>query len=273
MENKNKIIRNPLLAVGKVFKYEIICGARIILPMYIIQLALSLLMGLFVMDSDLNFMSNSSHNIFTVIKGIIFALTMIMYFVIFIVTIIQIENRFKKSMLGDEAYMNLTLPVTVGEHLWGRYLANAVWAISYAVVTCISFLLICIKAWGDIGDIMPIISNGLTKFKIETGFTIGETIFIACINAFMIFMLLCTFGYMCNTISKMIGKNKTITTILIFILCFFLYTNISDWIIPNRMFEDFSIRVLYIPFVYNFIWVAVMSVITRVIFYTKLNLE
>ena len=53
MENTNKKFRNPFPAVGKVFKYEMISAGRIILPLYSILLVMSLIIGLFVMDKDL----------------------------------------------------------------------------------------------------------------------------------------------------------------------------------------------------------------------------
>ena len=53
MENTNKKFRNPFPAVGKVFKYEMISAGRIILPLYSILLVMSLIIGLFIMDNNL----------------------------------------------------------------------------------------------------------------------------------------------------------------------------------------------------------------------------
>ncbi|MDD5929014.1 MAG: hypothetical protein PUC37_04320 [Spirochaetales bacterium] len=268
MENTKKIVRNPLLAVGKVFKYEIICGARIIVPMYIILLSLSLIIGIFIMNKDLNF----SNNVLDVFKAFIFILTCIMYFVMFVVTIWQIEKRFKKSLLGDEAYLNFTLPVTVGEHLWGRYLADAVWAVSYAVVSVISFMLMVIKGWNKIPEFLRLFSMHFDEFSDSLHSSVGSFVLMACLNAFMIFMLICVFAYMASAVSNLIGKHKSLISILLFIVCFILYSNISNCIF--RSLEIYSASyVLLGSFLYNLVWTIIFSIVTRIIFYNRMDLE
>ena len=60
---ENKKFRNPLPAVGKVFKYEMISGARVILPLYAVLLVLSLIIGVFALDNNLELAETESYAI------------------------------------------------------------------------------------------------------------------------------------------------------------------------------------------------------------------
>ena len=273
MENKNKKFRNPFPAVGKVFKYEMICGARIIFPMYAILLVLSLIVGLFVMNKDLDI---EPTGVVGTVKIILMVLTSIMSFVLFIITISQIEKRYKKSILGDEAYLNMTLPVTVGEHLWGRYLANLVWALAYAVTGLISVFFIFIKALPEFGENLAKIAEAFNEYNPVYGGTFGNLIFMMALNALALFMMICVFGYMANTLSQLVGKHKTLIEILIFAVSFILYTNLSDFLFrieSDGGHTNVTQTLMFAVLLYNIAWSAVFSVITRVILNKNLNLE
>ena len=216
MENTNKKFRNPFPAVGKVFKYEMISGARIILPLYAVLLVLSLIIGVFALNNSLEF--EQTEGFVNAVKVIIVVLDSILSVITFVIVLCIIERRFKKSMLGDEAYLNLTLPVSIGEHLWGRYLADLVWAVSYGITMLLSVLLIFIRVWNEItiegffGDI----ANILTDFYRTNGYSLPAVIIMLMLNALVFFMLICVFSYMTESILQIIGKHKTLFSILIF---------------------------------------------------------
>jgi len=277
MENTNKKFRNPFPAVGKVFKYEMISGARTILPMYAILLVLSLVIGIFALNKNMEFDSTSTG--LQVLKGVIVALFSILSVVTFVIVLCVIERRFKKSMLGDEAYLSLTLPVSVGEHLWGRYLADMVWAVAYGITMILSSLFMLIRQWGkfftDINRIMSGINESIINFQQNSGINFWYCFWMVCLNILVFFMLICVFSYMTESLIQLIGKHKNLFSILIFALVFFLFTNGIQLII-NLFFRDMaqpSAGAFWIPICYNLLWSVLLSVITRVILTYKLNLE
>ena len=272
MENTNKKFRNPFPAVGKVFKYEMISGARVILPLYAILMVMALIIGLFVMDKNLDF---DAVGMFGTAKMIIVVLTGILYVVLFVVTISIIEKRYKKSMLGDEAYLNLSLPVTVGEHLWGRYLADMVWGIAYGLISLLSVAFIFIKGWGQLPHVLSEIGKAFVEFKLETGHSLLALIMVMCLNVIVIYMLICIFSYMCNSVTNLVEKKRTLLSIVIFAVSFLLYTNLAHFCFDNAFdnAEEFAISYGMIFALYNIAWSAVFSIITRVILNKSLNLE
>ena len=275
MENTNKKFRNPFPAVGKVFKYEMISAGRIILPMYAVLLVLSLIIGVFALNNNLEV--DQGEGFVNAVKVIIMVLDSILSVVTFVIVLCIIERRFKKTMLGDEAYLNLTLPVSVGEHLWGRYLANIVWAVSYGITMLLSVLLIFIRVWNEItfegffGDI----ANILTDFYQTNGYSLPAVIIMLILNALVFFMMISVFSYMTESIIQIIGKHKTLFSILIFAVIFFLFTNllqvfVTDFIDSHSFFK---VSYLWSPLLYNLAWTVLFSIVTRLILTFKLNLE
>ena len=272
MENTNKKFRNPFPAVGKVFKYEMISAGRIILPLYAILLVMSLIIGLFIMDKNLEV---DSIGLFGTAKTIIVILTCILYVVLFVVTISIIEKRYKKSMLGDEAYLNMTLPVTVGEHLWGRYLADMVWGIAYGIISAFSGAFIFIKGWGQLPKVFHELGRVMLEFKAAHGYSIISCCLVICLNGIAIYMLICVFSYMCNSVTNLVEKKRTLFSILIFAVSFLLYTNLAHLCFDGAFSdaEIFPIGYATLFALYNVAWSVVFSIITRVILNKSLNLE
>lgn len=271
MENTKKKFRNPFPAVGKVFKYEMISGARIILPVYALLLVLSLIIGVFVLNSDFDFDGNGALGIF---KTAIVVLTVILFIVMIVIIFSIIERRYKKSILGDEGYLNLTLPVTVGEHLWGRYLADFVWALSYAVIMVIAVLFMGIRNWNEFPEAFSQLLASSAKFKLEYGVGYGYIFCCSFINSLIFFMLICVFIYMTETIIQLIGKHRTLMSILVFVVVFLLFQNLAELIFKGyEGMTTFRPSLFWCAALYNFVWTAVLSVITRVVLLYKLNLE
>lgn len=271
MEKKNKKFRNPFPAVGKIFKYEMISAGRIILPVYALLLVLSLFIGIFVMSSDFDFDGNGALGIF---KTAIVILTTILFVVMIVIIFSIIERRYKKSILGDEGYLNLTLPVTVGEHLWGRYLADIVWALSYAVIMLLAVALIFIRGWNQIPQAFSKFLQSSAEFKLEYGYGYGYIFCCSFINCLIFFMLICVFIYMTETIIQMIGKHRTLMSILVFVVVFMLFQNIAELVFKGyEGMTDFKAGLLWSISLYNFVWCVILSVITRLVLMYKLNLE
>ncbi len=271
MEKKNKKFRNPFPAVGKIFKYEMISAGRIILPVYALLLVLSLFIGIFVMSSDFDFDGNGALGIF---KTAIVILTTILFVVMIVIIFSIIERRYKKSILGDEGYLNLTLPVTVGEHLWGRYLADIVWALSYAVIMLLAVALIFIRGWNQIPQAFSKFLQSSAEFKLQYGYGYGYIFCCSFINCLIFFMLICVFIYMTETIIQMIGKHRTLMSILVFVVVFMLFQNIAELVFKGyEGMTDFKAGLLWSISLYNFVWCVILSVITRLVLMYKLNLE
>ena len=268
MENTNKKFRNPFPAIGKVFKYEMISAGRIFLPVYAIMLVLSLIIGVFIVDSDMG----TSDTLTMVAAGIII-ITSILSVAMIVIIFCIIERRYKKSMLGDEGYLNLTLPVTIGEHLWGRYLADFVWALSYIVLMIISAFFIVIRGWGEMPEAFKEFMSVCARFKLENGFSVSSMVIVVLVNMLVVFMQLCTFIYMTETVIHMFSKHRTLISILVFVVVFMIFENTGSLVFKGYDSGELTLSFFWGIALHNCVWVVINSIVTRLILTYRLNLE
>ncbi len=97
--------------LGKLLKYEIPAMGRKLLPLYAAWAATALLLGLTTQSAE------SKNEFMVVISALLYTAIAT---TILVMTIILIVQRFSNSLLGDEAYFNHVLPVSVAEHIGNK---------------------------------------------------------------------------------------------------------------------------------------------------------
>lgn len=109
--------------LGKLLKHEFRATGRIMLPLIAAELLVSVLAGLSV--RGLARMQNMSFlHTFYILTLVIFGLGL---FAIAVVAFVLMIQRFYKSLLRDEGYLSMTLPVTVDAHIWAKLLTSFAW--------------------------------------------------------------------------------------------------------------------------------------------------
>ena len=262
MENK-KSMRDPFPWIGKVFKYEMKHSVRILLPIYIAIVAIAFITGLFIpINSEghihLSLKIDGSDSVMNGIAGFFFMIYWIILIVAGVVTISVISKRFKIGLLGDEAYLNLSLPVTIGEHLWGRILTILVWGFASLVVMILSFIALCIK--------------NLSIIHIEEGwinFIFGLILFCEswslCIHLFT---------YMINAIGHLSKKHRTLVKLVSIILIISITSRLIGGITINYFANnDNDLVMLYWNALFGLIISGIYGTVTYFIMKLKLNLE
>jgi len=264
MENK-KTIRNPFPWIGKVFKYEMKHSVRILGPVLIAILAIALIAGLFIplnneghLDLDFSFTFNGDENVMNGLAGFFFMIYWILVVVSAVVTISVITKRFKNGLLGDEAYLNLTLPVTIGEHLWGRICSIIVWDLIYTSVMIISFLLVFIKN-------LSLINFGEGWQSWFFGFLLLDMTWSLCLILFI---------YLVNALGHLSKKHRTLAKLAAIIVILSLNSRLMGLLnfgYLNEIYE--STTILYWNALFGLILSAIYGIATYFILKLKLNLE
>ena len=140
-------MRNPFPKIGKVIKYDLKHSSKRLLPLYGVLLILGLLVGIFISPDRFNLWDSE---FYTLGSRDFITISLIIAYAIFscvaeVMTIVAIARRFKQSMLEEEAYMNLSLPVTMGEHLWGKFITSFIWLFCCGFVNLISGIFCLIR--------------------------------------------------------------------------------------------------------------------------------
>ena len=123
--------------LGKLLKYEIPAMGRKLLPLYVAWSATALLLGLTTQSSE------SKSEFMVVISALLYTAIAT---AIFVMTIILIVQRYKNSLLGDEAYFNHVLPVSVAEHIGNKAISATMWIFVTVLVAILTGILIGIGA-------------------------------------------------------------------------------------------------------------------------------
>lgn len=260
-----KIIRNPFPWIGKVFKYEMKHTVRILLPVLIAILAIAVILGLCVpvtsdghLDLHFSFNIDGNENAINGLVAFFFMIYWILVVVSAVVTISVITKRFKNGLLGDEAYLNLTLPVTIGEHLWGRICTVVVWDLIYTAVMLISFVLVFIK--------------NLSLINLEEGWQVWFFGFLLFDMTWSLCLIL--FIYLVNALGHLSKKHRTLVKLAAIIIIISLTSRLMGLINVNyfRNVHDSTI-ILYWNALFGLILSVIYGAVTYCILKLKLNLE
>jgi len=71
------------------------------------------------------------------------------------VTLFLVARHFYQSMLKDEGYLSMTLPVTVGQSLLSKTFAGSLWLLINQAILIISFFLFIVVGFASVGPISP----------------------------------------------------------------------------------------------------------------------
>lgn len=264
---ENKKIRNPFPKIGLVFKYEFLSGIKKILPVYSALLVLSLVAGIMYTDKIATITNDT-------VKIILALLMVVTSFVAFILTIVFVEKRFKKSMLQEEAYLNLTLPVTTGEHIVGRLLAYFVWAIIYCAVCVLSSLLTIIREWKNVfnGELLRAL---VTEFHFQTNINFFKFMFMMFLFIVSLILLFVMFIFFVNTISHLVKKFRVLIELASIVVLFVLFGRLLILIMPA---SNISSTIQFTTFIWrfillNFVTVIVEGIATSYMLKFRFNLE
>ena len=123
--------------LGKLLKYEIPAMGRKLVPLYAAWAATALFLGLATQSSD------SKTEFMVVISALLYTAVAT---AIFVMTIILIVQRYSNSLLGDEAYFNHVLPVSVTAHIGNKAISATLWIFVTVLVAILTGILIAIGA-------------------------------------------------------------------------------------------------------------------------------
>lgn len=290
--------RNPFPFIGKVYKYEFKHISKTLFPLFLILIILGLVIGLLqspmssysktVTENEITIQGTvNSNDLFnndtgvllaqnnvmkSIIVGILILIFSLYIMAVFIVTIVILSGRFKKSMLGDEAYLNLVLPVTIGEHIWGRFLAALTWVILCFITTAVSGALLMIR--NDATKWIPEIINGVKEDGFNAlGISPATFFSLTIINSIMIVITIILIVYCVNALGHLSQKNKVLIKFASTIGLFFLMFNLPGWIL-NCFGDNVTITTRMIETICSYLFLsAACMTTTHVIFTKRLNLE
>lgn len=120
--------------LGKLFKYEMKASGRLLLPMFLVLIALSIMDRIIL---GLDFFKGT----LAVVPGMITFLFVLACIAIAVFSSIIVIYRFYKNMVTDEGYLMFTLPVKPHQLINSKLIAGSLWVIISIVVVIAALLL------------------------------------------------------------------------------------------------------------------------------------
>ena len=277
-------MRNPFPKIGKVIKYDLKHSSKKLLPLYGVLLALGLLTGLCISPARMdNFFTGETISPNT--RDWIAVSIIIAYYIVAcvssIMTIVVIARRFKQSMLEDEAYLNLSLPVTMGEHLWGKFITGFIWMFVCSIVTSVSALFCFIRlGWVDmfreLGEALPEMIMELQRYNL----TIGKIIWMCILMSFAFTCFIITLIFIVNSFGLVIKNRQGFWKFLIIVgllyingWIFRLVPNVETRFVTEAAFGNAMMKSCSIFALIMIIISAVYFAVTQYMFTKQLNLD
>lgn len=119
--------------LGKLLKYELPAMGRKLLPLYGAWAVTALVLGIATQ------LSASKSDVMAILSILLYVGVAVSIMVLSVVMIIQ---RYSRSLLGDEAYFNQTLPVSTSAHIGNKLISAVIWVAATMLVALLTGLLI-----------------------------------------------------------------------------------------------------------------------------------
>lgn len=268
--------------VKKLYKHEIFALSRVLLIVYAILLAVSL-MGRFI-----QFFENDTLS-YQIISGSSFFVYGLAILACIAFTTIFGVVRFYKNLFTGEGYLSLTLPVSTTTHIWVKLLTAVLFDIFSAITVLLSVIIITsgevlkelFLAGKYIFNNLPDqLSANLPAYILE----VLLLIIISCISKYLVF-------YTCISIGQLFRKNRILAAVGAYFVYYIIgqvlstimmivYTILSEMGALDPMY-DFLDKypyksahiVLISSIVFYLIGVLIFYMITQHIMRKRLNLE
>ena len=120
--------------LGKLIKHEFRATGRIMLPLFLAVLILSAFAGL----SIYGFERARDVRILQAMYGTTISTFFLSLFAVAVVAVVLMIQRFYKSLLRDEGYISMTLPVSVDAHIWAKLLTSFAWFALEAILSALA---------------------------------------------------------------------------------------------------------------------------------------
>ena len=117
--------------LGKLLKYEMKMFGRILLPLYGLLIATSVITGLSLSAVMNNVLDEYLMAFMPIVYGVILVAVGVM-------TIVLLINSFYKNLLGREGYLMFSLPVSTNKLIGAKVISNVIWIIFSVLAFIIS---------------------------------------------------------------------------------------------------------------------------------------
>lgn len=228
--------------LSKLLKYEFKATSRVFLPAYAVLLIAGAIQKIMLQFG----FYNKDMGVFSKILGsIVPSLLGAAVVAIFVVTLVVMINRFRKSLLGREGYLMFTLPVNTSQLILSKAIAVLAWAILSCIIGLITVVILVYDT-----DFVNFVNDAIGlvgEASRQAGASNVVLFFIETVLTFIFGIVNLTFMvYLCLSIGQLSNKHRGLCAIGAFVGINFVLRNIILAIISNVLFTDKFVPPFYL---------------------------
>jgi len=126
--------------LGKLLKHEFRATLRIMGPLYLVLMALSVCTNLSIHVYEL-----SDSRMLHILGAIIMTAFGIGIVGVCVVSVVLMISRFRRNLMSDEGYVMFTLPVSIHELVWSKIIVSVAWFAATVVSVILSGIIVTFR--------------------------------------------------------------------------------------------------------------------------------
>ncbi|MDR2035250.1 MAG: hypothetical protein LBP91_01035 [Coriobacteriales bacterium] len=284
--------------LGKLLKYDFRALSRVMLPLQggvILASIMGILLIKFAimsLSSTSNYTSQPLEELLSAISLVFALLTIAMVFASYWVTLLLVGRHYYQSLLRDEGYLTLTLPVPVSSHLLSKTLAGSAWLFVNAIIIGLATVTLLFVSFSDTGLLSYINFGSLSDLAHDAStlpamMTLFEVLCYGVVAilaaALQIYVALTVGAVIAKTHKVLAGIGiyvaisvvmQIVTSLLAFILAYFVFNASPSFYSVSQFPWVYETQKLVLPGLIVLSAVSVASYFySRYLLRTKLNLD
>lgn len=200
----------------KLMKHELRASARLMLPLYLVVLLLSVGARFSTAWLDttptLSPVLEKLLNLVSILVVMGFVVGLIAVFVVALVLMIQ---RFRSNLLGDEGYVMFTLPVSPHQLVWSKLLISTLWFAGAAIVDTLALLILVVDQsfFRNLQEILQRVLEDFNSYYAAHGVLVAVEVILLCVVAAI---NLCLEFYTPLSIGHSFDRHKMLLSVVFF---------------------------------------------------------
>ncbi len=271
----------------KLMKHELRATARLMLPLYLVVLLLSVGARFSTAWLDttptLSPVLEKLLNLVSILVVMGFVVGLIAVFAVALVLMIQ---RFRSNLLGDEGYVMFTLPVSPHQLVWSKLLISTLWFAGAAIVDILALLLLVVNQsfLSDLQELLPRLMERFNSYYAAHSVLVAAEVILLCV---VVAINLCLEFYAPLSIGHSFDRHKMLLSVVFFFVIqiasqmvggILLFASTPTLDAANHFMntqppEMVLHAALWFSILVSLVYSAVLYVINHVMLSKKLNLE
>ncbi len=203
--------------LGKLIKNEFKATSRLILPLYIVLLVVTIINKIVIEIQDSSTVAITENKVFIAFAAILVLTYFLSLMAVGALTIIFLIKRFYDNMLKDEGYLSFTLPVTTGQHLISKIVVSYTWVLT-TILSLIASVLILMSGKGIVDEAKSF-WTGLIEV-IQDGNQMIAIVVILCI-VLSIYNIVIT-PYLCFSVGQRFNGHKILGAFITYVVVYII---------------------------------------------------